>query len=231
MARLKSQMRRVLLGAVAAVALLCALPAAAQTPRAAAPAAANDARRLFIGAIGGVGAVQKVGGVLGGELGIKVTDTVDIFGEGVWMQDVVTRRRLDRAASLATYLERSQGRAASSTITAPAFYAGAGARLLFKTAGRIRPYFVAGGGMVRVTLQPVVTLAGSDITSNLPQYGVTLGSDLTGDITKPAFTGGFGVMMPQTRSYVDIGFHVTSIQTAGQVTNAVSARAAVGVRF
>ena len=41
---------------------------------------------------------------------------------------------------------------------------------------------------------------GSNVTSTLPQYGVTLGSDLTGTLTEPAVSAGFGVRTSQTRT-------------------------------
>ena len=102
--------------------LLMALPVAAQMPASGASVAAGGgtAGRLFVGGIGGAGAVQKVGGVVGGELGIHVTDQMDLFGEGIWMQDVATRRRLGLASEVASILQTSQSSSASGTVDAPA---------------------------------------------------------------------------------------------------------------
>jgi len=206
-----------------------AASAAAQTPAGSA-AAASPTSRLFIGATAGVAAVQKVGGVVDGQIGYGVTDRVNLLGEVSWMQNVVTRRRLDVADSVGTFLQSSQGKAATSTVEAPAVYMGAAFRMDL-TGGPIRPYFIVGGGVARLSYQPTFTLGGSDVTTSLPQYGVTLGSDLTGEVTKPAVTGAFGVIFDQRRWYVDAAFRLTSIQTEGQATNVIRAGGGIGVRF
>src|SRR5438105_1787940 len=106
-------MRRLFLIAALAGGLLSAAPVAAQTPAAPAnrppspaPGTANGSG-LFLGGIVGGGSVQNAGGLFGGELGVRVSDMVDIFGEGVWMQDVVTRRRLETANTVGAYLQSS----------------------------------------------------------------------------------------------------------------------------
>jgi hypothetical protein len=211
--------------------LVVALPAAAQTRASFAPTPANGSTGpLFIGGIGGAGAVQKVGGVVGGELGIRVTDQIDLYGEGVWMQDVATRRRLGLASEVASILQTSQGGSASGTVDAPAVSVEAGARLTF-THGRLRPYVTIGGGLARVTLRPAFTLAGSNITSSLSTFGVTLGRDLSGVSTRPAVTGGLGVRMSQGRWYIDGGLRLTQIQAVDETVRAVRATLTFGLRF
>lgn len=230
-------MRRVFLSAALAGSFLCTVPAAAQTP--AAPASRPTATTtsstnglgLFVGGTVGVASVQNVGGLVGGELGIRLSDKLDIFGEGVWMQDVVTRRRLDAANPVIAYLESSQGKSATGTVTAPGSYGGASVRLMLPMTGQIRPYVVFGVGGAHIAFKPSFTLAGSDITSALPQYGVTIGSDLTGQVTKPALTGGAGVRFALGRWYVDGAFRVISIRTSDQPTNVLRASASVGLKF
>jgi opacity protein-like surface antigen len=232
-------MRRALLTAALAGGLLGAAPAAAQTPAASAAAARRPATatsavtgaRLFIGGIAGGGSVENVGGLLGGELGVRLSNLLDLVGEGLWMEDVVTRRRLGIANTVGAALQTSQGKTATATVTAPASYGGAGVRLMLTTSGDLRPYAVFGVGAAHVALKPVFTLNGSDITSTLPQYGVTLGSDLTGEVTKPAFTGGAGVQYAQPRWYAHGGVRVISIRTPDQATNVLTASVSVGVRF
>jgi hypothetical protein len=209
---------------------LCAIPAAAQV-RSQAPVATPSDGRVFIGGIGGASAVQKIGGMVGGEVGVQVTDRVGVLAEGVWLQNVVTRRRLDVAQTVAVFLHASQGGAATSTIVAPAFYSGGAVRVEFPTHGRVHPYITGGAGMARIALRPTFTLGGADVTTNLAQYGVTLGTDLTGEVTKPAFSVGFGVRLTQARWYVDATIRMTSIHTEGQNTNVTRAGAGIGVRF
>jgi hypothetical protein len=212
--------------------LVIALPVAAQTAPSGAPvtAGAGAGGGLFIGGIGGAGAVQKVGGVYGGELGFHVTDQIDVFGEGVWLQNVATRWRLSLASTVASLLQTSQGSAGSATIDAPAICVDAGARFAFTT-GRVRPYVIVGAGMARVTLKPVFTLSGTNITNSLPTFGVTLGRDLSGARTQPAFTGGVGVRISQGRWYVDGGLRATRIQAADEAITAVRATVAFGLTF
>jgi len=228
-------MRYVCVAAVLGAFMLNVQSASAQTPaptstQTPAPAAATSSSGLFLGGTVGISAVENVGALAGGELGYRITDRVDILGEGFWMQDVVTRQRLDEATSIATYLQNTQGKTASGTVKAPAFYLGGAIRYMF-TDGRVRPYVVGGGGVGWITLQPAFTLGGSDVTSSLSQYNVVLGSDLTGKLTEPAFTAGAGVRMFQSHTYFDAGFRVTSIRTADQTTNVKSASATFGFLF
>jgi hypothetical protein len=216
------------LAAVALAAVSIAYPAAAQTP-AASPA--SPAGHMFIGATGGAAAVENVSGTFGGEIGVTLTDLVDVFGEGAWMADVVSRRELDDAKTIATFLQNSQGAASTGTVKAPAFYAGAAVRVMFMHSGTVHPYVTAGGGIAHIAYQPTFTLGGTDVTANLSQYGVTLGSDVTGEVTKPAFSGGFGVHVTQGRWYVDGSLRVTSIRTDQQATNVVRVIGGVGYTF
>ncbi len=75
------------------------------------------------------------------------------------------------------------------------------------------------------------TLGGSDITTSLATYGVTLGSDLTGAVSKLAFTGGLGVLDDRGRLSFDAGIRLTSVQTEGQKTNILRGQLGVAYRF
>jgi len=219
----------------AAIAVLCAAaPVAAQTPAqrppasSAAPAAGG---KYFFAANAGVVAVQNVAGGIGGELGLHLSNRLDVFGETSWMQDVATRRRIDLAALVASSLQTSQGKPTSSDVDAAATYGGAGVRYVLKTSGRIRPYVTGGAGGARVVLKPAFVVGGADVTANLSQYGVTLGRDLTGESSHAAFTGGFGVQLLHGRWYGDVNVRVISIQTEGQATNVKRAGGGLGIRF
>lgn len=231
-------MKRLLCPAIAAAAVLAGAPAAGQTPaRPQAPASATavataaEPGRLSIGVAADAVAVQKVTGGASGQIGFHLANHLDVFGEGGWLQNVATRRRLDMAALVASALQTSQGKPASSTVEASAFYGGGGLRLLLKAHGRLQPYFTAGAGAARVVLKPAFVLAGADVTANLPQFGVTLGRDLTGERTHPAYTGGFGVQILHGRWYGDLNVRATSIQTDGQSTTVKRAGVGLGVRF
>jgi hypothetical protein len=211
--------------------LVAARPVAAQTSVPFPPVATSEpAGHLFIGGIAGAGSVQNVGGAAGAELGLRVANRIDLFAEGVWMQDVATRHRLGLASEVASILQTSQGSVATGTIEAPAVCVDAGARFTL-TGGRVRPYVVIGAGMARMTLKPTFTLGGSNVTASLPTYGVTLGSDLSGESTEPAFTGGLGLRMAQGRWYLDGGLRVTRIQAVDEGITAVRASVTFGLIF
>ena len=173
---------------------------AALVPVTASAQTAPNARRLAIGAIVGAAVVQNVGGALGGEISFTLTDSLDVFAEGIAMQDVVTRRRLNLVPIVTNFLQSSQGKTATGDLTAPAGYGGAGVRFAL-TKGKIQPYVAFSAGAATVTLMPVFTLGGIDVTTTLSQYGVQIGSDLTGESTSAAFGGGAGVRMTGPRMW------------------------------
>lgn len=224
-------MKRSCVSVLAALAIAGVLPsdAAAQT---AAPASSSlFAGRLSIGAIVGAAAVQNVGGSFGGEISYTVTDAIDIFGEGAMFQDVVTRRRLDRVPTITNFLQSSQGKTATGTLTAPAGYGGGGVRVTLMQGRSLRPYVAFAAGSARIALTPAFTLGGTDVTASLSQYGIALGSDLTGDISAAAFGGGGGVRINKPRFYIDGGVRLTSIRTPDQPTNVLRGELRAGLRF
>ena len=185
-------------------------------------------RKLQLGLVGGAGAVQKVGGLAGVTLGLPITTRLEIVGDGLWASNTASRRRIDLASGLAAYVRSTQIGETSGTLTAPAFYVGGGVRIPFARSGSWRPYALVTAGVARIALRPAITLTGADITSRLPQFGVTLGSDLTGEVTKPAVSAGFGVRSHRGRVYVDFGVRLINLQTAGQATRVIGATGALG---
>jgi hypothetical protein len=229
-------MTRTVKGFLTVVALIAAVPATAQTPTptpgpALQQAATGTPTNWFLGGVAGIGAVQNVGALAGGELGYNLTNRMDLVGEITWMQDVVTRRRLGFASTVASYLQSSQGGTATGTIKAPATYGGVALRIMLANQGLLRPYVTVGGGVAQVTYNPTFTLANADVTATITQYGVTLGSDVTERVTNAAVMGSLGVRLLQDRWYVDGGFRVTSIRSTGQATNVVRASGTFGLRF
>src|SRR6476659_6909107 len=114
-------MTRPLTAILAAILFLVPLSAAAQTSSS---SSLRRPVRLSIGAIAGTGAVEKAGTLAGAELGLPISGAIEVFGEGVWIENVVTRRRLSGADTLIGFLQSSQGKAATGTVKAPAVYGG-----------------------------------------------------------------------------------------------------------
>lgn len=212
---------------VIGVCLVAAVPSVAwaQTAPAAAPVAGTGP---LAGVVVGVASVQNVGGLAGGEIGYRVNDRVQIFAEGLWMQDLVSRARESAITGFASYLTSTQGKTATAALKVPTLYGGGGIRVFISTGG-VRPYVAAGAGVANMVSTPTFSLNGSDITASLATYGVTLGSDLTGDVAKLGITGGFGVQVAKTKYIIDAGVRLISIQTDGQKTNAL--RGHVGLLF
>jgi hypothetical protein len=214
-----------------ALTLTAALPARAQTLPPSPPAPVSSTGNISIGAVAGIAAVQNVGGLAGGRLGYQVSPKLQFIGDATWLQDTVTRRRLDSASSVAGYLQSAQGAAATGTVVEPTWSFRGGAQFTVATHGTTEFYVAGEVGAARVVLQPTFTLGSSDVTTTLPSYGVVLGSDLAGTSTVADYSGGVGVRLPHGVWNFDVGVHVESIRTPDQPSLVIGASIAVMRRF
>jgi hypothetical protein len=216
-------MKRVLGPLVMMAALATAVPAAAQS--------ASDVpegpivNSWYLGANSGVAVVEKFGGVVGLEGGLRVWKNLDLVGELVWVQNAVTRKQLDQVGQLATALSQSQNASASGSIEVPVKFGGLGARWVFES-GRVRPYVLATVGGARVNRNPSFSLNGADVTGSISQYGVTLGEDVIGKFNQVATSGGIGMVMGFGTFYLDGG--VRMLRVSGNGANANIARIVIG---
>ena len=214
---------------VATAMLLSAASANAQTAGATGPA--PSVNMVYLGGFAGVGAVQNAKGIFGGEAGIRVFHNVDVFIEGGVDSDGITRRRVDLTSSFATLLQKSTGKTATSSVTAPLKFGLAGVRYVIDLNGDFHAYVLAEGGRASLEYKPRIFLNGSDVTDSLATYGATLGSDLASTEAVPAFGGGVGVWYTRGSLFVDASLRLLSIQTASQSTNLTRAHIGLGVRF
>jgi hypothetical protein len=220
---LETALSKTLLAAViVAAGFMYARPAAAQTA---------PVQRWSLGVEGGAEAVEHVGGLGGAQLGIRLTSRLDLFGEAVYLQDIVSRRQLGAANTIATYLTDSQGQPASGDLRIPAWTGSVGLRFFLKSHGAVRVYLTGQAGAAHATFIPSFTLAGGDVTKNLPAYGIAAGSDLAGETTKPVAGGGLGVMVGQGAWYFDASLRVLSVQFDGQASNVKTIAFGLGRRF
>jgi hypothetical protein len=185
----------------------------------------------YLGVNTGTAVVEKFGGVVGVEGGMRFWRNLDLIGEIGWVQNSVSARQIDKIDTLARSVAASQGGTASGSLKAPATFSGLGGRWVLEGAGRFRPYFLVTLGGAKVNLKPSLTLNGADITSTASQYGVTLGQDVIGKANHFATEGGIGVVSGfGTSWYVDLGARLLSIN-ADQRVNVARLVLGGGYRF
>jgi opacity protein-like surface antigen len=178
---------------------------------------------------------------VGGEAGYTVTDALQLFLEGGRMGDVATTN----VEALANVIANDIGGSASTTQRAAYFDIGVKYRLSEHFKGRPgwlherwRPYGLLGVGSASVKTTTNVSIAGTDVTSQLAQYNVQLGSDLSGTVTKAFLTVGVGTNATLGRRYLlDLSYRYgrifsrTSEIPGDQGINTNRLQAGFGIRF
>jgi len=179
----------------------------------------------------GAASVERVGAAAGARLERPTGGRLSLFVRTTWMADTVSRRRLAMASSLAAFTSSARGVSMTADVTAPAWYAGAGAAWRLRQGAGWYPTVFAEGGVARVTFKPGFSVSGSDVTGNLAGYGITLGSDLSGSSTKAAFGGGIGVVIPKGRWQIESQARFLQIQTPAESSRVATLTAGIGYRF
>ena len=208
-------------------------PPTPRIPRPASQPLPPVVNRWYVGPTTAVAAGNN-GGAVGGEVGLRVRDHLDVFVDSGWFNNVVTDYQQGLSAPLLAYLQTTTGKAAASSVKRPAAYGAIGARWVFegvRLPASLRPYVQGGIGGARVARKPTFTLGGADITSALPTYGVVLGADLKSTEHRPVATAGFGVLRPIGAMYLDLAYRVTYINTTGSSTKVNGLHVGVGWRF
>ncbi len=138
---------------------------------------------------------------VGGEVGYRLTNALQVFLEGGRMRNVATSDVETRAQKIATAI------GASASTMQKATYYDAGLKWRLPAYDRWRPYALVGVGAASVKTEPTFSVAGSDVTGRLNQLGVQLGSDLSGTLTKIFLTVGAGTNVTfGTRVLVDLSY-------------------------
>lgn len=134
----------------------------------------------------------------GVEAGVGIMRRLQVFVEFGRTRDVSPAELGQAAQVIAGYLSQTQSNVAF-TVKQPATIFSAGLRYTIVPAGgstgRVRPYVMGGVGLARMNKNVAFTIAGSDVTTTLTQYGVVLGTDLTGDSSSAMILGGGGAMI------------------------------------
>jgi hypothetical protein len=215
-----------------------ALPATAQTPAPPSGSTTNTSTAApivnlwYIGGATGVGVVDSASAEGNIEAGMRIWKNLDLLIEGGYAGNLATRREEDHAATIAGLIQATQGSPVTSSLRVPSSYAAFGARWVFESTGRYRPYVLLSVGGASVNLKPKFVLNGADVTGSLSTFGITLGSDLSGSYRPSAVGGGVGILMPLGRKwYFDGSIRLLSVNTAVQRTNLSRLSFGMGRRF
>ena len=167
----------------------------------------------------------------GAEAGVKVWRGLHVFVDAGDVRDAAPSVLGVNAQTIASFLTQSLTGVAFQ-VHQPVAFGVAGLKYVIPVAGRVEPYVLGGVGIARVTKDVTFSVAGTDVTTTLAQYGVVLGSDLSGRETKAMFSVGGGVMWPAWRRLVaDVQYRFGRVSTSGQSLNVNRAGIGIGVRF
>jgi opacity protein-like surface antigen len=168
----------------------------------------------------------------GAEIGVNIRPDLQVFAEGGHMGDVATPAISAAAMQIAGYLSQSQSSPVGYSVKQPVNFGAAGLKYLPPIHGPFQPYVLGGLGAAKVTQNFNVTIGGTDVTSSLDQYGVTLGTDLSGSFTKLLLVLGGGVNYTVFQHLlIDAQYRYGRIFAEDQAINTHRAGIGVGVRF
>jgi opacity protein-like surface antigen len=174
---------------------------------AASPAAAQADSRGFVRGAGGVTFVTETAVVLGGAVGFRVHDRVQVFGEAGRLTNVLPRhlqRDLDEAARM---LGSTFGGPLSIDGRAPGVYGIAGVRIEAPATGRAALFGEAGVGAARGTSDIRARAGSVDVSES-----VVRALSIKESESAPAVAFGGGIAVPVTRRLgVDIGYRFMRI--------------------
>ncbi len=176
----------------------------------------------------GAGSVQRVGGLVGGQVSRRLTESLDATVRTEWIQDTASRRRLSMATTLAAFTSSARSVTMLGDVTAPAWVTMGGVQWRARQA-RWTPVVSVDAGLARVTFRPAFSVSGTDVTTQLGSYGITLGKDLTGSNLSAAFGVGAGVLIPGERLNLDARLRLQQFATPAESTRVLSLT--IGARF
>lgn len=168
----------------------------------------------------------------GVEGGVKVAPRLVVFGEFGRVRDTAPSELGVAAQTIASYLTGQQSASVGYSVQQPATFGVAGVAYLIPYDGVLQPYVLGGFGIARYTRDVSFTVGGTDVTSNIGDYGVVLGSDLSGSTTKPMVTAGGGAAWTVHAPFViDFQFRYGRIFADGKAINVSRAGIGFGIEF
>ena len=171
------------------------VPAHAQTT-----ASSGSDPRLWVEFNGGPTLGHKSDTFIGGEIGLRLVEGLDVFIEGGHMGNVGTAQLDTAAAKIGDFL----GGTVSSTAK-KVNYGDLGIRYHVHAIPVVHPYVLVGGGLAQVKTEATFAVNGTEV--NAADRGVQLGGDLSGTTNKTFVMAGVGINVPfLKRLFVDIGY-------------------------
>jgi opacity protein-like surface antigen len=170
----------------------------------------------------------------GGEFGYTVYPNVQVFAEVGHTRNVATTEISAAAQIIAGALTQAQPGVVGYTVRQPMTFGVGGAKFLLPLSGgpRLLPYALVGFGVAKISQDATFSVGGTDVTTNLAQYGIVLGSDLSGSFTKPLIMLGGGVSYPMWQSaLLDFQYRYGHVFIPGQTINVSRAGIGLGLRF
>ena len=168
----------------------------------------------------------------GAEGGFLVAPKLVVFGEFGFVRDAAPSEVGVAAQAIAGYLTAVQSASVTYSVRQPVTFGVAGIKYLIPYDERIQPYVLGGFGLARYTRDVSFIVGGTDVTTTLSQYGVTLGSDLAGSTTSPMLSAGGGVAWTVKPPFVvDFQFRYGRIFAEDTGINLSRAGIGLGIRF
>jgi opacity protein-like surface antigen len=167
----------------------------------------------------------------GAEGGFSIASRLQIFGEVAHANDTATASLATSAQVIAGALSQTQSNVGYNAEQPTTFGLG-GIRFLFPASAKIEPYVRVGAGVASVQKNVTYTVNGTDVTGNLPQYGIVLGTDLSGTETKMMLDFGGGVSWAiWQKLVVDLQYRYGHVFADDEGINISRAGIGVGIRF
>ena len=168
----------------------------------------------------------------GAELGYKVTKNLQVFVDLGGVRTSAPPALGTSASVIAGYLTRIQSGSVSFTVKEPVAFGLVGLKCPVPVKGKLEPYVMGGFGVARITQDVHFFVSGTDVTSNLAQFGVTLGGDLSGDFNKGMLTLGAGAAYPVwERLVLDFQYRYGRVFNGDESSNISRAGLGIGFRF
>jgi opacity protein-like surface antigen len=167
----------------------------------------------------------------GAEGGATLGYKVQVYGEVGRVRDASTKELGAAAQIVAAYLAQTQPNVASH-VKEPITFGLIGVRYPLFERAKFVPYVSFGVGAAKLSRKVNFTIAGSDVTSNLSQYGVTVGTDLTLEETKAMVGFGLGVVYNVwNHLIVDLQYRYGHVNASGNAININRGGVGIGVGF